>query len=1338
MYSHNLTPMKSRFILTFLSLLIISTSLIAQTSDPPSGTGTSGDPYLISNLNELYTVSAFPLSYGWDKHYKQTATINASSTSTWNSEAGFSPIGNSGTNFTGTYDGNGYSITGLTINRGSTDNIGLFGYTNNATITDVNLISANITGDGKVGALIGRAGSTTVSESYSTGSVVANGSAAGGLIGENVNGTTSTSYSTASVTGNTTAGGLVGFNWGAKIYTSYATGSISGTTAGGLVGKNQYINSTLNATIEDSYATGSVTGSSVEGGLVGENTSSSAPITTSYFNITIGGPDNSIGNDLTSAQMRLSSSFLGFDFTNDWEQVDGIHFPTLKANTQDPVPGIIEFDGGAGSSGSPYQISTAAQLHLIRLNLSSYFILTQNIDLSTETSSGGIFWNDGEGFEPIGTGSGSLSFKGHLDGDGYSIDELYINRPSQSDVGFFSGLNGTSSGSVTNLALTNVDITGGEDTGALSGEVFNGATVSENYVTGSVTSTTNYTGGMIGGFFNGTMTDNYSLVNVNGGQYAGGLIGRYTGGTVTKNYSTGTVTGTSNLGGFIGIVSGSSASNNYWFTSQSGQSNGVGSGSSTGITGLTSAETRQVDSFTGFDFVNTWQNNAPSAFPTLQEVSQSPLPGVILVESVGSLNFPTSNISIDDDNIFDGPNAFTIELWMKTPSSDRQGLIDKATIKSGDNFTAGWYLELNNNLNLGLLTLSGELIVPSTSSPSINKWHHVATTYDGSTAKIYLDGNDVTGTSSGSGSGAPDGNAQDLIVGNNLFSSSSNFSGNLAEIRIWNVVRTQDQIRTNMFQPVSGNDSNLLLYWRMNKANGTSIPDETSNGNNVSRGSTTISSETPPIGTFITGNEGWRMMTTPTSNVSYGDLLDTLWTQGFTGADVTVGSSTVYAWDEPTRSFSSINKATDIPSAGSGFLIYIFDDQNNDGTPDGFPKVIRTDSLQEVGQITPALTFTSSGTLADDGWNMIGNPYGSTIDWNASSGFSRSNLDNTFYVWSDTANGGTGDYLSWNGSTGTFGSGKIAPWQAFWVKANTSNPTLFLYDSVRTSGGIFRKQIPVSQLGFALTDGVMSSQTVIMFDERAEVSKDGLDAYKLQSLNEDYLSLFTQLSDGSGLDINALPIDLEEEILIPLGIDRNYSKGSENSEQFDPNTFKLSWNSENLSTEMMIVLVDNEIGAEIDLREASFYNFEIENQSKAKTVKTQSLATPQHKIMKPEVVKAKNPESGSRFMIRITTGTSVSEEPEIELPTSVELQQNYPNPFNPSTTIAFGVPQSAKVTLEVFDVLGRKVATLLNAQNKTAGRHTVNFDARNLASGMYIYRLQAANSIITKKLTLIK
>ncbi len=91
-----------------------------------------------------------------------------------------------------------------------------------------------------------------------------------------------------------------------------------------------------------------------------------------------------------------------------------------------------------------------------------------------------------------------------------------------------------------------------------------------------------------------------------------------------------------------------------------------------------------------------------------------------------------------------------------------------------------------------------------------------------------------------------------------------------------------------------------------------------------------------------------------------------------------------------------------------------------------------------------------------------------------------------------------------------------------------------------------------------------------------------------------------------------------------------------------------------------------------------------------------------------------------------------------DLPNQVELRQNYPNPFNPSTNIAFGLPESGKVTLEVFDMLGRKVATLLNKETKSAGRYSVQFDAGSLASGLYIYRLVAGSTVITKKLTLIK
>ena len=83
------------------------------------------------------------------------------------------------------------------------------------------------------------------------------------------------------------------------------------------------------------------------------------------------------------------------------------------------------------------------------------------------------------------------------------------------------------------------------------------------------------------------------------------------------------------------------------------------------------------------------------------------------------------------------------------------------------------------------------------------------------------------------------------------------------------------------------------------------------------------------------------------------------------------------------------------------------------------------------------------------------------------------------------------------------------------------------------------------------------------------------------------------------------------------------------------------------------------------------------------------------------------------------------------------LEQNYPNPFNPATTIKFSIPEASKVTLKIYDVLGREVRTLIN-DNREAGNHTINFDASGLASGMYIYRITAGNYTASKKMMLLK
>ncbi len=93
---------------------------------------------------------------------------------------------------------------------------------------------------------------------------------------------------------------------------------------------------------------------------------------------------------------------------------------------------------------------------------------------------------------------------------------------------------------------------------------------------------------------------------------------------------------------------------------------------------------------------------------------------------------------------------------------------------------------------------------------------------------------------------------------------------------------------------------------------------------------------------------------------------------------------------------------------------------------------------------------------------------------------------------------------------------------------------------------------------------------------------------------------------------------------------------------------------------------------------------------------------------------------------------------EIEIPGEYRLSQNYPNPFNPSTNIEFKLGSSSVVTLKIYDVLGREIATLIDNQRLNGGVHQATFNASSLASGIYLYRLEAGSFIQTRKMMLIK
>ncbi len=224
--------------IVLVSCLLSSIFIYGKSSDLFSGgAGTSLSPYQIATLDDLRFLSENSSYWSTGIYFIQTADIEASSTSTWNSGAGFSPIGNSTTKFLGNYNGQGHTINGLTINRQTANYVGLFGYTSSADISNIGLKNTNIRGKDNVGALIGEnSNSTNITKAYTTGAVIGV-NYVGGLMGSISSCTLNNVYSTASVTGTYVVGGIIGHIASATINNAYATGRVIGTTyPGGLIG----------------------------------------------------------------------------------------------------------------------------------------------------------------------------------------------------------------------------------------------------------------------------------------------------------------------------------------------------------------------------------------------------------------------------------------------------------------------------------------------------------------------------------------------------------------------------------------------------------------------------------------------------------------------------------------------------------------------------------------------------------------------------------------------------------------------------------------------------------------------------------------------------------------------------------------------------------------------------------------------------------------------------------------------------------------------------------------------------------------------------------------------
>ena len=313
----------------------ITATAIMHQSPFEGGNGSEDYPYQISTIEQLQEVRNYT-----DRHFLQINDIDASETKNWNGGEGFRPIGDSVLRFTGKYNGNHKQIINLNINSGN--QIGLFGFTDDAKLIDVHLRDVKIfSSGGTVGGLISFSSGSKIINSSVHGEITSMHGVVGGLIGYGTNNTIKNSSMEGYIFGLTGVGGLVGYNGFSHIESSYSIvhAESESSSTGGLVGHNE------GGSIVNSYSQGKVSGGDKVGGLIGLN-EEEAKITNSYSSVLVNGNDD-IGALIGLNGGNIVSSFWDVELNN--------HLTGVGRGSSDGVTGLItsEMQGSAAQENMP-------------------------------------------------------------------------------------------------------------------------------------------------------------------------------------------------------------------------------------------------------------------------------------------------------------------------------------------------------------------------------------------------------------------------------------------------------------------------------------------------------------------------------------------------------------------------------------------------------------------------------------------------------------------------------------------------------------------------------------------------------------------------------------------------------------------------------------------------------------------------------------------------------------------------------------------------------------------------------------------------------------------------
>ena len=640
------------------------------------------------------------------------------------------------------------------------------------------------------------------------------------------------------------------------------------------------------------------------------------------------------------------------------------------------------------------------------------------------------------------------------------------------------------------------------------------------------------------------------------------------------------------------------------------------------------------------------------------------------------LDFDGSNdyVIISDHTSLDLTDNLTIEAWIYANTLGAyKGIVSKYHVSAANGYTFR-LSGAGGGLDFDGVYTENNLI-------STNTWYHVAVVKNSESYDIYINGQPQSLSGSSYTIAA---NNNDVAVGVDYLASPRYFDGLIDEVRIWNTARTAAKIRENMCKILTGNESGLVAYYNFDNTSGTTLQDLTGNENDGAL-------------TNMDGSTDWI------SSTAFNTWLNTSSSDWSTAANWSSGSAPASTDNVGIYSYSG---GSNVSLGGSPTVNnLLFGGSSTMTLASGVTvngNLILESNLDLNGQ---TITLGSSAALVESSGRL----YGATGSITTTRSLSN--------IAENVAGLGAEITTSANMGSTTITRNHAAPGdqaieRKYYINPSTntglSATLVFHYDDTKLNGQT-ESTLKLFKSSDASNWAEQSASTINTSDNT--ISLTGIDAF----------SYWTAAPAGSDA---SLPVELTD-----FGVECR------------SNGVVVKWSTESETENLGFIIQRKTVGANHDLPEWSEIASYTSDQSLSGQGSTSEATDYSYTDTKVQ--------SGLTYLYRlgdvdfsgivalhkaveITVGAENA-----KIPVEFGLQKAYPNPFNPAVTLRYGLTKDAQTILQVYNMRGQLVETLVN-MHQLAGNYDINWQPQNLSAGVYIVRLQSGNQTNLQKVVFVK